>query len=155
MAVTAETPAATLPDGVDTILEQLEPFPAVVLSERYDILAYNGTFRFMVGDFDEVPDGERNYLWLFFTHRYWQAICVNRDRAALHLVNSMRAAMAPHLDDPLWNALVARLREASSEFESLWRRSDVTAMAMAEKEFRSPYGELRSMAPGWPSVETG
>lgn len=140
--VTVEAHATALPQGVALILHQLEPYPAFVLSERYDILAFNRTFRHLVGDFELVEDGERNFLWLFFTHHYWQRVCVNRERTARHLVNAMRAAMAPHLDDPLWTSLVSRLLEASPEFEGLWRRHDVTTLAMPEKEFRSPYGEL-------------
>lgn len=142
VAVMADTQPTALPDGVEVILSQLEPYPAFVITERYDIVAYNRTFRYMVGDLESVEVSERNYLWLFFTHHYWQGICVNRPHSARHLVNNLRVAMTPHLDDPLWTSLVHRLREASEEFDVLWKRHDVTTPALPEKNFRSPYGDL-------------
>ncbi|UYM07139.1 helix-turn-helix transcriptional regulator [Solicola gregarius] len=142
VAVSAETSVTAVPDSVEAILRQLEPFPACVLSERYDILAYNRAYRFMVGDLDTVDPSERNHAWLFFTNAYWGGMCLNRGPAARHLVNMLRAAMAPHLDDPLWTSLVSRLREASEEFDALWKRHDVTSLALPEKSFRSPYGDL-------------
>ena len=35
-----------------------------------------------------------------------------------------------------------RLREASPEFEALWRRHDVMDRGMPAKDFRSPVGDL-------------
>jgi len=125
------------------ILDQLDPFPAVVLSQRSEIVAYNRAYNALGGNLDAIAPGERNQLWLFFTHPYWQGLCVkNRPEAAAHLVANMRAAMAGHIDDPLWIELVRRLREASAEFEALWRRHDVVTRAMPAKDLRSPVGEL-------------
>lgn len=69
-------------------------------------------------------------------------MCVRRDQAAGHLVGAMRMAMTQHLDDPLWQSLVTRLREASSEFDAIWRRHDVIDSAMPAKDFRTVVGEL-------------
>jgi hypothetical protein len=125
------------------VLDQLDPFPAVVLSPRYEILAYNRAYNAMTGGLDAVDRGERNQLWLFFTHPYWQQLCLgSRAEAAAHLVGSVRASTADHLDDPLWVELVRRLREASPEFEALWLRHDVVDRTMPAKDFRSPAGDL-------------
>lgn len=147
IAAPASSCAAVSTEGRE-ILDQLDPFPAVVVSERYDILAYNRAYNRLGGDLDSMEPGERNHLWLFFTHPYWQDLCVadKRPEAAAHLVGTMRAAMARHLDDPLWTQLVQRLREASAEFEALWRRHDVVDNAQPAKDFTSPVGELRVTA---------
>lgn len=130
-------------DGVgQAILDQLDPFPAYVYSERYDILGYNRAYHHMAGGLDHREAAELNTLWLFFTDQYWQTLCHHRDRAAAHLVGSLRAAMAAHLDDPLWTGLVQRLSAASEEFDALWRRHDVVDFAMPAKDFRSPVGDL-------------
>lgn len=130
------------------ILDQLDPFPAVVLSQRYDILAYNRAYNRMAGDLDSMEPGERNHAWLFFTHPYWQDLCLHgkREEAATHLVGTMRAAMTQHLDDPLWTELVQRLREASEEFDAIWRRHEVVDRAVPAKDFKSPVGDLHLTA---------
>jgi transcriptional regulator with XRE-family HTH domain len=127
---------------VQSILDQLDPFPAVVLSNRYDILGYNRAYNRLSGDLDAMDPGEHNQVWLFFTNTYWQGLCLRRGEAAAHLVGSMRVAMAQHLDDPLWQSLVARLREASEEFDALWRRHDVVDRVLPAKDFTSPVGQL-------------
>jgi transcriptional regulator with XRE-family HTH domain len=134
-------------DGVDPagqlVLDQLDPLPAAVLSPRYEILAYNRAYNALAGDLDAIAPGERNQLWLFFTHPHWLDLCVgNRAEAAAHLVGTMRASMTDHLDDPLWTSLVRRLREASPEFEALWLRHDVVDRPLPAKDFRSAAGDL-------------
>lgn len=132
-----------LPDGGQDVLDQLDPFPAAIVSARYDLLGYNRAYNRMMGDLDAVEPGERNTLWLFFTHPYMQGLCIgNRETAAAHLVGTMRASMAQHVDDPLWTGLVQRLREASEEFDAIWRRHDVVDRALPLKDFTSPVGDL-------------
>jgi hypothetical protein len=145
--VTVVAPAAktcdTVGEAARDVLDQLDPFPTVVLSPRYEMLAYNRAFNALGGDLDSIDPGERNQLWLFFTNPYWRDICLNRrPEAGAHLVANLRAGLAEHLDDPLWTGLVRRLREASPEFEALWRRHDVMDRGMPAKDFRSPVGDL-------------
>jgi len=144
--VTVVAPASPC-DGIDAagqlVLDQLDPLPAAVLSPRYEILAYNRAYNALAGDLDVIDPGERNQLWLFFTHPYWLELCLGRRaEAAAHLVGTMRAGMTEHLDDPLWTELVRRLREASEEFEALWLQHDVVDRPMPAKDFRSPVGDL-------------
>jgi transcriptional regulator with XRE-family HTH domain len=129
--------------ALQRMLDQLDPFPAVVLSPRWDIVAYNRGYNWMGGDIDAIEPGERNQAWLFFTHEHWKSLCVRRGEAMTHMVGAMRMAMGQQLDDPLWPVLVQRLREASEEFDAIWRRHDVVDQALPAKDFRSPVGELR------------
>jgi len=130
------------PVQVQGILDQLDPFPAVVLSSRWDIVGYNRAYNWLGGDLDSLEPGERNQMWLFFTSQHWKDMCLRRDRAAAHLVASLRVAMTQHLDDPLWQCLVTRLREASEEFDTIWRRHDVVESPMPAKDFRTSVGDL-------------
>jgi transcriptional regulator with XRE-family HTH domain len=140
----ADTDCAMLPDHLQDVLDQLDPFPAVVTSSRFDVLAYNRAYNFLVDDIDRIPADERNLIWLFFTHPAWPRVCDGWDAAGNHLVAQLRASMATHLDDPLWTELVDRLLAASPEFAERWERHDVTAAAMAVKRFRNQtVGELR------------
>lgn len=130
-------------DG-QAVLDQLDPFPAVALSQHYDILAYNRAYNWLAGDLDAIDVAERNHLWLFFTHLYWQDVCrASRTEAGAHLVADLRANIADQLDDPMWTDLVERLRNASAEFETLWLRHDVVDRGSPAKDFDSPGGDLR------------
>jgi transcriptional regulator with XRE-family HTH domain len=141
VASTSEHPELSAAD--QDVLDQLDPFPSAVVSPRFDILGYNRAYNRLFGDVDSIEPGERNTIWLFFTSPRLKDLCLgNRAAAASHLVATLRSASAQHVDDPLWNALVQRLREASAEFDGLWRRHDVVHGAMPAKDFRSPVGDL-------------
>jgi transcriptional regulator with XRE-family HTH domain len=124
------------------LLDQLDPFPAVVLSPRWDVVAYNRTYNWLGGDLDSIDPGERNLAWLLFTHEHWRNLCVHRTDATTHLVASMRMAMGQQLEDPLWEVLVQRLTEASDEFRDLWARHDVVDRTLPTKDFHSAVGDL-------------
>lgn len=140
----SDSDCAMVPDHLQDVLDQLDPFPAVVSSARFDLLAYNRAYNFMVDDLDGLPEDERNLIWLFFTHPAWPRVCDGWDAAGDHLVALLRSGMATHLDDPMWNQLVDRLVAASPEFAKRWERHDVTSAPIAVKRFRNRIvGELR------------
>ncbi len=60
------------------------------------------------------------------------------DDAASRMVAQFRAAMAEHVAEPAWKALVARLHRASPEFAAFWARHDVQAPESRLKRFRHP-----------------
>ncbi len=139
----ADSDCAMLPDHIQVVLDQLDPFPAMVMSPRFDLLAYNRAYNFMIDDIDSVPEDERNLIWLFFTDPVWRLVCDGWDAAGNHLVAQLRASMASHLNDPMWSELVERLLAASPEFAERWERHDVTAPGMSVKRFRNRLvGEL-------------
>ncbi|MCQ8835477.1 MmyB family transcriptional regulator [Streptomyces malaysiensis] len=126
------------------ILAQLDPFPAAVLSRRHDILGYNRAFNAMAGDLDAIDPAKRNQIWLFFVNPYWRRrLFRDRRETVHHLVGSLRASMAAHLDDPAWTTFVDQLLAVSDEFAELWRRHDVVDQVPPARDFLSPAGDLR------------
>ena len=103
----------------------MDPYPASVVNARYDILAFNSAFGRLIHDIDTLPLEDRNTLWLVFTHPAWRAALVEWEEAASRLVAQFRGAMAEHLTDPRWRALVRRLSEASPDFVRIWERREV------------------------------
>ena len=153
--------SALLP-GYQLFLDQLDPFPAVALSWRYDILAYNTAYRFLRRDLEEIPPEERNFLWLFFTHPDYEDFVEDRDKGARHAVARFRTHLATHLGDPLGQELVSRLLAASPFFAELWSQHDVAPDEPGYKVFPTHIGRLRVMAQrllhsegdGWTMVYT-
>ena len=127
------------------LIEQLEPFPACVVNDRLDLLAYNRVYASFFDDLDAIPIEDRNLLWLSFTHPGWREVIVDWDDVVGSLVAEYRAAMAEHLDEPAWKTLVARLHRAAPEFTAFWERHDVQAAQSRTKRALHPTAGLLSL----------
>jgi transcriptional regulator with XRE-family HTH domain len=123
---------------VQPLIDQLEPFPAVAVNSRLDLLAYNRVYASFFPDLDTIPIEDRNVLWLSFTHPSWRKVIVDRDDVLGRMVAEYRAAMAEHLDEPAWKTLVARLHHASPEFSAVWERHDVQGVESRTKRAMHP-----------------
>ncbi len=127
-----------LPPTGQTLLDQLEPFPACIRNARYDILAWNSAYEFLMGDLSDVPFEERNSLWRVFTSDRCRACILDWEEGTRRMVAEYRAAMAEHLAEPAWKCLVSRLTKASPEFAELWERHEVASPENLTKRFLHP-----------------
>ncbi|MEU9061311.1 helix-turn-helix transcriptional regulator [Streptomyces sp. NPDC048430] len=119
------------------MLRRLEPFPACIQNSRYDILAYNRTYGRLLCDLDAVAPEDRNCMLLAYNNEEWRASVV--DLPAMHRVMAakFRAAMAEHLAEPAWKALLRRLEATSPEFGEIWARHEVVGASNRTKIFRN------------------
>ncbi|MFH8383176.1 helix-turn-helix transcriptional regulator [Kitasatospora sp. NPDC018058] len=124
--------------GVRLVLDQLAPYPAVVLNARYDVLAYNAQYTGFVGTLDELPPEDRNVMWLAFTDSHFRDVLIDYRTERLGMVARFRAAMADHTAEPAWKALLARVRKASPDFEEEWQRHEVMRPSNGIKCFQVP-----------------
>jgi transcriptional regulator with XRE-family HTH domain len=124
------------------LIDQLEPFPACILNSRLDLLAFNRVYASFFEDLEEMPNEDRNVLWLTFTDSQWRDVIVDWDDIVGRMVAEYRAAMAEHLDEPAWKTLVARLHRASPEFTAVWKRHDVQGVESRTKRARHPKAGL-------------
>jgi transcriptional regulator with XRE-family HTH domain len=148
----AGAPSSAVADGcaalcptVQPLLDQLEPFPALALSARLDILAYNRVWASFHTTIETIPTEDRNILWLAFTDSDFRRVMVDWDDVAGRIVAEYRAAMAEQLDDPTWKALVDRLHHASREFTAVWDRHDVLGVESQTKRALHPTAGLLSL----------
>jgi transcriptional regulator with XRE-family HTH domain len=132
-----EKDCRAIPPGVHAMLAKLNPFPAVVVSGRTDILAYNESYDWLM-DVSSVPVEERNMILLLFTNPAWRARLMDWEDRVGQVVGQLRGAWAGHVGEPAWKSLIKRLRRESSEFDALWRRHDVQPMRNMTKRFRHP-----------------
>jgi transcriptional regulator with XRE-family HTH domain len=128
-----------------TLIEQLEPYPATIVNDRLDLLAYNRVYASFFEDMDAIPAEDRNHLWLAFTDPRWKRVMVDWDDSVAIMVAEYRAAMAQHLDEPAWKALVARLHRASPEFTAVWERHDVQTSVGRVKRALHPTAGLLTL----------
>ncbi|WP_035862647.1 helix-turn-helix transcriptional regulator [Kitasatospora cheerisanensis] len=135
------TPVAECPTvsgSIRAMVDQLDPFPAVVISSRFDILAYNRAYTWLAGDLDTIPEEDRNIMWMIFTDTPFARNLADLAAARAGVVARFRTSMADHAAEPAWKALVGRLRKASPDFEEAWQRHEVSGMVNGFKQFVLP-----------------
>jgi transcriptional regulator with XRE-family HTH domain len=121
-------------DATRSLLDKLEPYPAVVVNSRYDLLAYNRTYGSLLIDLDSLPPEDRNALWLLATHPAYRVGLGEWEASLARVVATFRASYADHVGEPAWKSLVKRLIAASPEFREQWERHEV---AVPQRGFKS------------------
>jgi transcriptional regulator with XRE-family HTH domain len=162
--LTPPPPAATY-DEVDPVTQRVvdavQPFPAVVLTPAYFIVAWNEAYLHLMGDIRLLPPERRNHMRLVFLEPHWRRMLLDWDQAARHNVALYRGAMADRLDDPASKPLLDELTERSAEFRELWAAQLVKQPTTTAKLFMHPdVGLLRLdtanfMLPDQPGLRMG
>ncbi|GGK34976.1 helix-turn-helix transcriptional regulator [Nocardia camponoti] len=124
-----------MPPGIPSILEQLNPLPAVLLNGCYDVLAHNDAYAKLCPGFLQ---GERNVLRRVFLSPECCNPYARSPQDLRRMVAYLRAAYVKHLDDPAWTSLVDELSSASPVFAEMWASNDVAVPANLVKIIRHP-----------------
>ncbi len=127
---------------VQLLLDRLEPYPAIAVNGRYDLLACNRIWATAAPHVASLPAEDRNLLWLTFTDPAWRRLNLEWDDTAARMVANFRAAMAEHVAEPAWKNLVARLHRGSAEFPAVWARHDVESPEGRVKRLQHPTAGL-------------
>ncbi|MEV0274425.1 MAG: helix-turn-helix domain-containing protein [Hamadaea sp.] len=122
--------------AVELMLSQVDPYPAVVVGPRWEILASNHSYMAMFGDYRSLPDEYQNSLLLFFANPRMRTIIGGWAETAPRLVAKMRVAMAADVADPGWQRLVKLVEAHSPEFAEIWRRQEVASLDGVLKTLR-------------------
>ena len=104
------------------LLDRMSDLPALVLSAKSDVLAWNPPATALFGDFSELPPARRNLIRQRFLGTGIGRITLSPDSdSAADCVGCLRTAQARFPDDPDLERLVADLRTGSTRFDSLWQ----------------------------------
>ena len=142
----AEVPEVAVPgDGgpqlapqIPAILDGLNPMPASVVTERFEILAWNTAYAVLIPRTAEDPPARRNTLLYCFTRAECCSAIENRADQRAAMVAQLRAAYGHHVGDPAWTGFIRRMEAASPEFAAMWATQDVAQPAYYAKVFRHP-----------------
>ena len=129
---------ATVTPAVRLMLDQFGPLPAAVVNSRYDVLAYNHAYTHLVGDLEARPFEDHNLIWMAFTASRFHDVLVDIEVEREGMVARFRSAMADHGAEPAWKTLLARLRQASPDFEAAWGRHEGERPGNGVKRFLIP-----------------
>jgi transcriptional regulator with XRE-family HTH domain len=125
-----------LPPEVQRILDAI-PYPASVLTERFDLLAWNKVYASVFPRLTESPPGERNTLLSCLTSPPCCSPLPEQDASAA-LVAQLRVAYGRHVGDPAWTHFIRRLQALSPMFAATWAAHDVAQPTNHTKRFRHP-----------------
>jgi transcriptional regulator with XRE-family HTH domain len=128
---------------IQPILDQLSPMPASVVTERFDIAAWNAAYAALFPRTPDLPPAERNIIYQCFTTPPCCRTYENNEDQRATLVAHLRASYGRHVGDPAWTTFIRRMEASSPEFAAVWATQDVAHPTSYAKVFRHPlYGRL-------------
>jgi transcriptional regulator with XRE-family HTH domain len=134
----SRSPAERVTPTLKRMIESLQPNPAFILGRRWDYLAWNRAASAVFGDFERIPRGARNHVWLTFMDPGRRELFADWERGMRLMVARFRADSARHLGDPGFEELIHALRRSSPEFCREWTRHEVARSGAGRKEVRHP-----------------
>lgn len=126
-----------LPDEVQRILDSI-PLPASVLTERFDLIAWNKIYAALFPRLVQAPTAERNTLLACLTSPICCSPIPEQDKYSAALIAQLRNAYGKHVGDPAWTHFIRRLEALSPTFAEIWAAHDVAQPATHTKRFRHP-----------------
>lgn len=126
-----------LPDPVRDVLDAL-PYPASVVNERFDLLAWNKNYERLFPRVAWLPADRLNTMLGLFTSPACCSALVDREEYRAGMVGQLRAAYAKHVRDPAWTRFILRLQAESPNFAAAWAANDVAQPASYSKSLRHP-----------------
>lgn len=114
------------------MLDLIDRVPALVINDRFDVLAANALAERLFGGGEEL-----NLARMLFLDRAAREFYVEWDEVAAATAAQLRLAAGRHPHDDLAE-LVAELSGQSAEFRRLWDTGDVELRTFGAKSFRHP-----------------
>lgn len=127
-----------LMSSVNQVLTSMDPNPAYVLNSRWDLAAWNRAATNVFGDFNRLPQQERNLVWLTFMDPALRHLFVEWESFARCVLAHFRSDSASHVGDPRWAELTDTLTTQSKEFRSWWPCHEVAWPLEGRKELLHP-----------------
>jgi transcriptional regulator with XRE-family HTH domain len=109
-----------VPDALQRILHNLLPNPAYIIDRRFDYLAWNRAYCGVWRELADIPQGQRNLVWLMLTDPSLRRLLVGWERRAHALLDQLRTVAGRYPDDTRIASLVADLQATSPQFRDWW-----------------------------------
>ncbi|MFI9720172.1 helix-turn-helix transcriptional regulator [Streptomyces sp. NPDC052396] len=123
---------------LQAVLDALEPNPAFLLDQHWDILAWNRAETGLFTDFSQLPPARRNTLWMIFGWGPARELMTDWEQQATLVVAQFRMAADQRPADGRFQEIVTGLREESPDFRRYWDRHEVASYQTVLKHFRHP-----------------
>ncbi|MER5546348.1 helix-turn-helix transcriptional regulator [Streptomyces sp. NPDC002589] len=125
-------------EQLDAMLRALEPNPAVLLDQHWDVLAWNRAEAGLFTDFGALPVERRNMLWVIFGWPPARSLMTDWEAQASQVLAQFRMRADEEPGDPRFAALVAALLAGAPDFARFWQRHEVADYRSVHKHFTHP-----------------
>ena len=125
-------------DGLQQLVEAIDPVPAYVRNARLDILSWNKAIADLFVDYATLAPRERNTLRLLFLYRPYRTLILDWEKMARGMLSTFRAAYARALDKAPFDRLVEDISAGSNEFRDWWPDTDVRSFDEGQKRLQHP-----------------
>jgi transcriptional regulator with XRE-family HTH domain len=117
--------------------------PAIVMTPIHDVLAWNPLAAALMVDFGEVPERERNFVYLLFTDPRLRSLYPEWEELARAVVSYLRMDAARKPDDPRLAELVGDLSVRDAQFRQWWAGTTVATKRRGSRRYTHPIvGEI-------------
>lgn len=133
--------ALTVRPSVLRLLDRMSDLPAMVMSAKSDVLAWNPMAAALLGDFSTLPPAQRNIIWQCFLGTEPNRVQLTEaefEQLGAYGVGTLRSAKARYPTDPDLDRLITELRSRSPLFARLWQERPSTPWRSATKTIRHP-----------------
>lgn len=124
-------PAPRLPghDGQlnDTLQRTIQhlPVPALIMTMRWDVLAWNPLAAKIFRDYGRIDPADRNLLRLILTDAKYQRDAAAFDALARRLIAKFRVDYSQCTDSPAFDELIDELSASVPAFDELWKDAEI------------------------------
>jgi transcriptional regulator with XRE-family HTH domain len=120
------------------LLDHITDAPAMVSTRALDVLAWNPLAAALILDFAEVPEKERNFMRLLFTHPPMRRLYVDWEEVARGCVAYLRMEAAHDPEDRRLASVVGELSIRDPQFRQWWAGHHVAIKRRGARRFRHP-----------------
>lgn len=131
-------PSTAVRPSLQTMLEQIDEFPALIQNHRQDVLASNRMARLLYGGFGWDLDAGPNFVRLMFEEDSAQYFPDWELKCSVESVAQLRKTAALFPEDKELTSLIGELSVAHRYFAELWARADVQDYKIGSVRFDHP-----------------
>jgi transcriptional regulator with XRE-family HTH domain len=126
-----------LPEAVQDVLNAMD-VPACVVTDRFDLLAWNEMYATIFPRLTSLPPEDRNTLLSIFASPACCTPLADQDAYCTAMVGQLRVAYAKHVGDTTWTHFIRRLETESPKFAAAWANHLVAQPGTYSKALRHP-----------------
>ncbi|WP_127529324.1 MmyB family transcriptional regulator [Paenibacillus kobensis] len=120
--------------GLKKIIDDIT-YPAMVVNNRADVLAWNTAACDYFVDFSTLPDRERNMLWQWFANQTFRTRIANWEERSPYAVALFKGICDRYAGDPTISQLIDDLKQVSAYFAEHWTHHEVRQKSGGILEF--------------------